>query len=58
MDDAAVNTDGERVSPEDDEWLKMAADAHTQSTDWFDASVRPSVEKGNGTFCRQACSRV
>lgn len=50
MDDTAVNTDGERVSPEDDEWLKMAADAHTQSTDWFDASVRPSVEKAMAHF--------
>lgn len=50
MDDTAISTDGERVSPEDDEWLKMAADAHTQSTDWFDASVRPVVEKAMAHF--------
>lgn len=36
--------------PEDDEWLMLARDAHEQSTDWFDASLRAVTEKAMAHF--------
>lgn len=39
--------------PEDDRWLKMASDAFEQSTDWFDASMRSTVEKALAHFANR-----
>ena len=36
-----------------DNWLAMARDAHTQSSDWFDASMRKSVEKAMAHFANR-----
>ena len=38
------------ILPEDDQWLEMARDAYDESTDWFDASLRPGVEKAMAHF--------
>lgn len=46
MDD--MNTTENAV--EDDIWLRMAADAYQQSSDWFDVSVRVTVEKAMAHF--------
>ena len=40
-------------APDHDEWLKMAADAYTQSSDWFDASMRVTVEKAMAHFANR-----
>lgn len=32
------------------QWLQMARDAYEQSTDWFDASLRPTIEKAMAHF--------
>jgi hypothetical protein len=37
----------------DDRWLSMARDAFGQSTDWFDTSVRSSVEKSMAHFANR-----
>lgn len=42
--------ESEDLYPEDDNWLTLARDAHEQSTDWFDASLRPVVEKAMAHF--------
>lgn len=48
------SADGEQgdimPTPDDDRWLKMARDAYTQSTDWFDVSLRPTTEKAMAHF--------
>jgi len=49
--DAAVDTAPE--SPQSDTWLQMARDAHQQSTDWFDASLRPTIEKAMAHFANR-----
>lgn len=45
-------TDGE--APTADEalasWLAMARDAHTESSNWFDVSLRPAIEKAIAHF--------
>jgi hypothetical protein len=38
------------AEPQDDAWLTMARDAYVQSSDWFDASLRPSIEKALAHF--------
>ena len=38
---------------ESDRWLATARDAFTQSTDWFDASIRASVEKSMAHFANR-----
>jgi hypothetical protein len=43
-------SDTDDLLPEDDKWLDMARDAFEQSTDWFDASLRPSIEKALAHF--------
>lgn len=48
--DATVNTEQAPTSPQSDAWLQMARDAHQQSTDWFDASLRPTIEKAMAHF--------
>lgn len=48
--DENIDTAPEQIEPEDDAWLDMARDAHTQSTDWFDASLRKNVEKAMAHF--------
>ena len=37
--------DSDDLLPEDDKWLNMARDAFEQSSDWFDSSMRPTIEK-------------
>ena len=47
--DAVVDT----VAPADpgpDQWLQMARDAYEQSSDWFDTSMRPTIEKAMAHF--------
>lgn len=44
---AEAAAERERVSGE---WLQMARDAYEQSTDWFDASLRPTLEKAMAHF--------
>lgn len=43
--------DGE--TPASDEWLTMARDAYTESTDWFDASIRTTIEKSMAHFANR-----
>lgn len=47
---AAAAVDSDPVSPQSDAWLQMARDAHQQSTDWFDVSMRPTIEKAMAHF--------
>ncbi len=49
-DEAFDMDDGDDLLPEDDKWLDMARDAFEQSTDWFDASMRPTIEKALAHF--------
>ena len=46
-----MGDDIEELGP--DRWLSMAEDAFTQSTDWFDASIRASVEKSMAHFANR-----
>ena len=50
MDNKAIDTEGGGTTPESDAWLMMARDAHHQSTDWFDASMRQTIEKAMAHF--------
>lgn len=51
LDDAnSFDANPESLTPEDDKWLSMARDAYDQSTDWFDSSMRPAVEKAMAHF--------
>jgi hypothetical protein len=45
LDDDVLN-----ALPEEDEFMRMAEDAFVQSDDWFDASIRPTVEKALAHF--------
>ena len=49
-DDVMDLDDQDDLLPEDDKWLDMARDAYEQSTDWFDASLRPTIEKAMAHF--------
>lgn len=42
--------DEDDILQQDDRWLEMARDAYEQSTDWFDSSLRPTVEKALAHF--------
>ena len=53
IDNAPIDTGGSRVTPDGDEWLSMARDAFTQSTDWFDASLRQTIEKSQAHFANR-----
>lgn len=48
--DATVDAAQKPVGPQDDAWLQMARDAYEQSTDWFDTSLRPTIEKAMAHF--------
>lgn len=45
-----IDADDAPGSADNDAWLKSAADAYQQSTDWFDASVRRTIEKAQAHF--------
>lgn len=50
-DSAIENDDQASAEPEEDNsWISMARDAHEQSTDWFDASLRRTTEKALAHF--------
>lgn len=48
--DSPIDTEGDQGPTENDAWLQMAANAYQSSTDWFDASVRRTVEKALAHF--------
>jgi len=47
MDDTNIDTEGNLGH---DKWLSMAKDAYESSTEWFDTSVRRTVEKAMAHF--------
>jgi len=47
--DAVVATEPP-ADPGPDQWLQMARDAYEQSSDWFDTSLRPTIEKAMAHF--------
>ena len=51
----AVTGDSNRagVTPDSDQWLAMARDAFDESTDWFDISLRPVIEKAMAHFANR-----
>lgn len=53
--DAVVDQEPEDDGP--DNWLQMARDAYEQSTDWFDASLRPTIEKAMAHFANRHAPR-
>lgn len=48
--EAAESAEREAAEKKSKEWLQMARDAYEQSTDWFDTSLRPTIEKAMAHF--------
>ena len=51
---AAGGDAGKGDTPDDSvKWIAMARDAYTESTDWFDASLRQTIEKAMAHFANR-----
>ena len=47
------NIDQTPAAPGPDTWLQMARDAYEQSSQWFDTSLRPTIEKAMAHFANR-----
>lgn len=47
------NIDQTPATPGPDTWLQMARDAYEQSSQWFDTSLRPTIEKAMAHFANR-----